>query len=177
MFVRRTTIRILPRSPHVITFINTHLLSVSLRANNNQTLPYAPDTLGKKESQSWQKSPRIVLIRLQTFLEPLAGASVTAINCLPFKKDSGYSRCDRLQREAIQRMNIGMSFVDQHHHEVAIAPACARPVFEVASRSICLWATTRAITSRLGLDQSTAVNRTRTKQNHKEIGSFINKVS
>ena len=44
----------------------------ALRANNDETLPYAPDTLGKQESQSWQKSPRIVLIRLQTFLEPLA---------------------------------------------------------------------------------------------------------
>lgn len=50
----------------------------SLRANNDETLPYAPDTLGKQESQSWQKTQRIVSIRLQTFLAPLAGASATA---------------------------------------------------------------------------------------------------
>ena len=54
---------------------------VSLRANNDETLPYAPDTLGKQESQSWQKSPRIVSIRLQTSVAPLAGASATARSC------------------------------------------------------------------------------------------------
>jgi hypothetical protein len=53
----------------------------ALRANNDETLPYAPDTMGKQESQSWQKSPRIVSIRLQTFLALLAGASATARSC------------------------------------------------------------------------------------------------
>ena len=43
------------------------LRRIALRANNDETLPYAPDTLGKQESQSWQKSPRIVSIRLQTY--------------------------------------------------------------------------------------------------------------
>jgi hypothetical protein len=54
---------------------------ITLRANNDETLPYAPDTLGKQESQSWEKSRRIVSIRLETFLEPLAGASATARSC------------------------------------------------------------------------------------------------
>ena len=28
----------------------------ALRANSDETLSYAPDTLGKQESQSWQKT-------------------------------------------------------------------------------------------------------------------------
>ena len=41
---------------------------------------------------------------------------------------------------------------------------CARPALETAPRMICSWATTRAITSRPGLDQSTRISRTKTKK-------------
>ena len=41
-------------------FINKSVSKVltrsALRANSDETLPYAPDTLGKQESQSWQKT-------------------------------------------------------------------------------------------------------------------------
>ena len=32
------------------------LAPLALRANSDETLPYAPDTLAKQESQSWQKT-------------------------------------------------------------------------------------------------------------------------
>ena len=74
-------------------FINKSVSKVltrsALRTNNDETLPYAPDTLGKQESQSWQKSPRIVLIRLQTFLEPLSDASATVRNCVLSRPRTG----------------------------------------------------------------------------------------
>ena len=35
-------------------------LAGSLRANSDETLPYAPDTMCKQESQSWQKTQRII---------------------------------------------------------------------------------------------------------------------
>ena len=51
----------------------------------------------------------------------------------------------------------------------------ARPILEAASRTICSWTTTSAITSRPGLDQSTAVARTNHEQNRSESRNLINK--
>ena len=57
----------------------------ALRANNDETLPYAPDTMGKQESQSWQKIRRIDPIQPRSHLARPDGVSATARSCASSK--------------------------------------------------------------------------------------------
>ena len=57
----------------------------ALRANIDETLPYAPDTLGKQESQSWQKTRRIGPIQPRSHLARPADVSATARSCASSK--------------------------------------------------------------------------------------------
>ena len=45
----------------------------TLRANIDETLPYAPDTMGKQQSPSWQKTTKIDPIRPRSRLAPRVG--------------------------------------------------------------------------------------------------------
>ena len=117
----------------------------------------------EREYQADIGDDRWIRIRRRKKQHYLVIADSRALICLRFVQIGLYS--DACCGQIVRLQHVVLPVEGEYTKTSSRSSECARPVLETASRTICSWATTRAITSRSGLDKSTAVTRTRTKKN------------